>query len=615
MATAQDIINRACFRGHLKRRFKGPVVEGRVPLKGYERLIIPEAPRWRGAVLKRRDFLVAAGLLPFALRTGRARAIPPRRLGLGFGGGFNGFLPSGHWQASPLPYAQIYPQSSGVSTWARHLTAYYDGTNAVPMIIPLCMQGLALPIVWSIVEAPAGTALGMIYVSSANASGPNYAGYGDLIWYPQSSFSSGSPADFEVQGTGQDGTSQQASWSTATSSSTSSFIFADAHLGSDSGSGSISSPFQTLQHIYGLTQNAVTSYVGAQLYLRGNSSSVNYEAYDQTGVGGIEVNGNKNPITIMGFPGDPTPNIDITPLEYNGGDSDANHVFGQGGTGSDMFFQGFSFSGTPTGTSNGFNYFVDNQANNSRLTYHNITSLSTWQGADPTSTTSGLVCLLETAPSGQTQRQNVFFKGLTVSGITASEGVAGGFLTYNVTNAVAEFCSITESSGVGLLWKVANTYVTRRYNFSQGTLFPFEQDGFLISGAPTNAFIEDCFNYAIGSNTSSPAIGYELSDTNGTTDVYGYRNTVYNGAIGVGQDASLSSGPYTFSNNAIQWGTEWTQGVIGNIAGAGWTGGTWSNVTNTGTSAQAASGVLDGTTYALTGSYASLFGQYGAGIG
>jgi hypothetical protein len=402
------------------------------------------------------------------------------------------------------------------------------------------------------------------------------------------------------------------------------FLFIDATCSScdSTGSGTITSPWQTLQKIYGTTQNAVTSYVGGLLYLRGNSSSANYEAYDQTGVCGIEVNGNKNPEAILAYPGDPAPNIDISQLTFScSGSNNADHVFGNGATGSDIYYEGFSFSGTPGTTSAAFDYFVDNQITN-RLTYHKLTVATPWIGSNPTSSTTSFV-LLDQAGSGATNRSYVAFKGLNVSNINfTGPGVSCGHIVYNVTYGVTEFSTCTNDTGsVGFLTKDTNSYYTKRYNLSTGTFFPLASDGFLIGGNPTNnTYMEDAYNYVVSTATAAaqPTLGYELSSTNGYGNVFIYRNTVYNGVMGVAQDSNYT-GSYAFQGNADQFGTAWTQAIISNISSAGWANTPLSSVPNvtdaTAGTCEAASAILTSATYPqLTGACLGNLGQIGAGI-
>jgi hypothetical protein len=695
-----------------KPRFKVAPTVGRLKIKGYERLVVPEPSMKGGAILKRRDFIkmgIAAGLLDayFFKRTACAK------LARGGGALNTGFLLPGHWITNPLPQQLIYPlnnyttftgaisngsgaagtiltatsvsgtlqvghllgvasglttntiiiaqtsgptggagtytvsnsqlvaataMSAGVEPWAHHNVAYYDGTHNVPSIIPLGVQGLSKPVVALPVEVPAGVALGMVWLSNANASGPNYQGYLDLVWSPQESFSSGSPAQFAIDLCGQENDPAaivEATWQMTTSNSTSVFLFADC-TATSAGSGSITSPLgntatgtnvcgtpanNTLQNIYGLTQNAVTPYQGAQLILRGNNSGVSYLAYDQTSSSGVTANGNKNPLVVRAMPGDPVPNISICQLAST--ISSYNHIFGIGATSSDLFFQGFSTSGVPDVETNGFQYFIDDQAANHRAVWHNLSSPNTFAGANTTSATASFVCY-DQAGGGTGQRYCILMKGLMVTNLTATggEGATCGYYTYNCTNALAQFCSSSGSNGVGFLWKDTNSYCTREYMYSQGQNWPFETDAFLISGAAisSNSNMEDSHCTLVGVNGGSPTLGYNQQGSPPLHlfgAVYIYRCSVVNGCIGIGQDASLVSGPYVLTANAVQFDTTFSQGIIFSTGGSSWAGGAFpanvSSSSNGSPNCQVSTGLFD-VNNNLTGIYAVNAGEVGAQI-
>lgn len=655
-------------------RSSGPIVEGRVPLKGYDRLIIPERSRWRGAVLKRRDFMIAAGLLSFAARTHRARS-----LGLPLGGSVqSGFLLPGHWMPANFPLTPVYPlgtssftgsmsggiltasgvsgtiqigqvlqngglnigvvtgsavtnssltgmggagtysvsntgtvaseaMTGGTNAWARHLKAYYDGENAIPMILPMTAWGGALPIVWGIEEAPAGSAIGMIY----SALGVNYGGYGDLVWYPQESISG---ADFVITGTGQDQATLPFAWATSTSSSTSDFLFASASRGVDTNSGTYGSPLLTLEEIYGNYTGAPGStFPGTRLYLIDGTFELYNESNPNAGAGMV-ISGAANPATIMALPG-ASISLDIT-NDTGSENSSGSGIVLWSGT-SDVFLQGFSFVNTPSTQQTNFRYIYDGYGNH-RLTFHNITALNVFAGTAP----SGNASLIDLDNPGATAplRQCIAAKGLYETNRTSGTG-SNSFAVhdyYCTGLGVTEFCTATgviEVSGhatFGIFLKDSNQNHTIRYCYvaglSPGAQFGIGTGNQFSSGAPQSQNIEICYNLIMNAGGNDAIENNYLEFACGVH--YNYRNSM----IGYGDARDVSgNGPFNFWNCAIQYGSAAQAIMVNNTAGTLPT-----NVTNTGPGGgapvcQASSGIFDANGN-LTGIYASYAGIVGAQI-
>ncbi len=656
MGRAQDIINRACFRNTVKR-WRGPVVEGRVPLKGYERLIIPEAPRWRGAVLKRRDFMIAAGLLSFAARTHRAHASiggMGSSMG-GIGSGRSGFLPSGHWLSAQIHYAPIYPlgnasftgsisgntltassvtgtiqvgqsvsgtgvtgftlisgygtgtggagtytvnqsqtvsgaMTSGVTTRARHLWAYYDGTNSIPMILPMEMIGLAYPIVWRITEAPAGTTIGMTY----SASGDSYAGYGDLVWYPQASIPGG--ADFIVTGTGQDSTAKELAWTTATSQSTSQFVFASP-TGNDSNAGTYAAPLADLQGIWGAAAGA-TTFPGASAYLFAGT----YSAYIPTSGGDIALTEAKNPLNLMGIPGQSV-TIDIT-------NSGANACFGQSDSSpTDFFFQNLTFTGSATANTTAYRHIWFGNGG-ARYVFHNLSFPNVFAGLN-SANNSTCVYFSDAGYTAGIWTQNIVFKGCSETNRTdpASGQSYGLACMYGTQYGVAEFCST--SGGVGetnLYLKASNQNWSRRYNSLAVSSGYAISSGDQINNEGISGNDEICYNLLASAGSVQITRLNENDQSSSVGLTVQYRNTAV-GAHSVG--THTGNGPFNYISEVVQWGTN-TGPIYYYVSGVGYsdTLPLPSQITNTNTECQASSGVVDGS-YNLTGSYASFAGTRG----
>lgn len=572
----------------------------RVALPGHAHTVMPEAPKWRGASINRRQFLAALGMTPFALRTHRARAF----WNLGGSGG-SGFLPPGHWLPAVMSMQTIYPlPNASVSSYARHLKAYYDGVHSVPMILPLGVLGGALPLIWSIIEAPAGATIGATYV----ASGASYGGYGDLLWYPQEAIPGG--ASFVIQATGQDGTQlgTPIEFTCSTSDSTSDFIFASPS-GSDSAAGTYTAPFQTLAHIYGSSESSPPqTFPGTRLYLQSGTFE-GYSEQNPDAGDGIVLSGANNPIAVMALPG-ATVNIDITNIVAA---QTIGAVWTDWPDASDVFLQGLGFTGVPTTQPSGFRYIQDGYLVN-RLTYHNLSAPNVYAGTDPTGNSS----VITYADTGSSQRQNVFIKGIYET--NRADVGSNSFAIHDIyvaADGITEFCEATGNSanicGVFLKASVANW--TMRFNISLSTGGSEAMGTGCQNNRSASGNIEIAFNFL--ANPNGIALVLNLLNQNAGQH-WVYRNSL-NGCAGVvtfNNNPTGTAGPFAFQDNAIQWGAlsyPTPQAIMLN-SGSGYAGGSLpSNVTDSGTQCEAESGVLD-VNLDLTGSYANYAGTRGAQI-
>lgn len=576
----------------------------RIALPGHIHTVMPETPKWRGASINRRQFLAALGMAPFALRTHRARAF--WNLG-GSSTSGSGFLPTGHWLPAVMSMQTIYPlPNASVSSYARHLKAYYDGVHSVPMILPLGILGGALPLIWSIIEAPAGATIGATYV----ASGSSYGGYGDLIWYPQESISGG--ASFVIQATGQDGTQlgTPIEFTCSTSDTTSDFIFASPS-GSDSAAGTYSAPFQTLAHIYGSSESSPPqTFPGTRLYLQAGTYATYSEENPDSGPGIVPSGGN-NPVAVMSLPGT-TVTLDLTD------DTTANSsgaVFSNFDDASDLFLQGFGFVNSPSTQPAGFRYFQDGYLNN-RYVFHNLSAPNVYSGTDPTGNAT-LISYSDPDSGTATVRNYIIMKGCSESNRN-SNGTNSFALHdyYKVAYGITEFCSVTgNNGGYGPFLKASVSNWSMRYNESICTgASAFAMGTGCQNNTAASGNIEIAYN-TLSNVSPGNGIALALNFLNQNSGQHWiYRNTL-NGAAGVvtfNNNPSGAAGPFAFQDNAIQWGSL-VQAVMLN-SGSGYMGGSLpSNVTDSGTQCEAESSVLD-VNLDLTGSYASYAGTRGAQI-
>lgn len=176
-------------------------------------------------------------------------------------------LTAGHYVAEKFAMVAMQPRpdsetgSFSGTVNARYRWAYYDGVNSIQYEFPIKIFGGSAPHRYTIISAPAGAAVGNTW---------NPDSHGLLTWTPQAAFSTSSPASFTVRVTGQDGNTLDLTWTVATSSSTSKFLFLSNSGNDSTGTGSISNPFATLAKVFGTTKTS-SNFPGAQVIMRGGS--------------------------------------------------------------------------------------------------------------------------------------------------------------------------------------------------------------------------------------------------------------------------------------------------------------------------------------------------------
>jgi hypothetical protein len=214
----------------------------------------------------------------------------------------SGFYPAGHWVPANQPLQLIYPLTDAVTDAnARHHWAYYDGTNAIQYQVPMVALGGSYPYVFTLDSASA--ALGM-----SIGLGWGSTNYGVLTWQPTGTVTSHTVT---VTITDQQMNSVQAVFTVSTSSALAHFCFLDAAAGSDSGAGSFSSPWQTIQKAFGSSFSATGAAPGAICYLNAtgtySSASLLWTDNDINDDWPLfEMNGTTKPIAMIGLGGQAT---------------------------------------------------------------------------------------------------------------------------------------------------------------------------------------------------------------------------------------------------------------------------------------------------------------------
>jgi hypothetical protein len=117
-----------------------------------------------------------------------------------------GFLAAGHWVAAQLPMTPIFPQSDSITrNYARPHWAFCDNSHAVQDVIPIVVQGGALPYVYTLLSGPPGASIEQNYWVPGDTPAQMYAaGYGNFAWTPQGNVTCPWTGIVSVLVTGQD---------------------------------------------------------------------------------------------------------------------------------------------------------------------------------------------------------------------------------------------------------------------------------------------------------------------------------------------------------------------------------------------------------------------------
>jgi len=236
-------------------------------------------------------------------------------------------LPSGNFESAKLTMTMLLP-SSGMSSYSRYLQAY----PGLAYRVPVAVLGGAWPYLYELTTAPSGMAIGSVYGDS---------NYGVITW---DSPTAGTHS-VAVRVTDQENTTVTYSWTlTVTTSNT---IFVDATAG-DGGSGTIASPFNTIEDFWGSDRNSAT-YAGYHVYFKNGTyytddgwDSVWYPGSDGSNIYSIAWRGSK-PLVLLAYPGH-SPVIDTSAATFWATDPTYSV---------DLFVHGITFRGICTNADSG----------------------------------------------------------------------------------------------------------------------------------------------------------------------------------------------------------------------------------------------------------------------
>jgi hypothetical protein len=361
------------------------------------------------------------------------------------------FLASGHYIPKIFPLALNYPQpNASVSSYARHLWAYWDGTNAVEYRVPVGVQFGAPPYVFELLAGPPGMTIPQPnWIPGYTPAQMLALGYGDVVWTPQGNISSSGSWTVTVRMYSQDYQTDNTqyidvTWVVTTSSSTAQFVFVDPVSGNDSNAGTISAPKLTVNSLFQGT--SVTTFPGAVCYLRTGTHSL---------TAALSVDSAYTPFAVVGFPGE-SPVIDIT----NGG---ANVAVGFTGTIADFFAQNIEFTGSATASTGNYQYFELSQ-NHTRNCFHNLSFPNVFSGATAANN-STCVYALDTGRIGS-YNQYFYMKGCSETNRVGNGQSYGLYCLYGVEYHLGEFCTITGTNGPDNMYPKASDYNgERRFNW------------------------------------------------------------------------------------------------------------------------------------------------------
>ena len=522
----------------------------------------------------------------------------------------NAFLPSTHWVPAKIPFnaganqaiCRIYPRpDSECNAWARHKWFYYDGTNKLPQVIPLGVRGGAWPYVWVIMEAPtaANATIGSVYQGGLPSA--QYNGYGDLIVTPTGAFTS---ALFWVRGYGQDGDFIDITWTASTTSSLEYFVFGNAATGLSTNAGTISEPIDGFD-----TAFTAGKFPNATLVLAGGTYPISNTAGTAQ-----KFTSASTPMALMAYPGD-VPIINIA-------NSADQWSFGFASPIEDIFLQGVTLVGVANANDNvAYRHFWPGSPTY-RFVAHNLSFPNVFQGQNAANNST---CIYWSDPGLiNNYSQYIILKGNSETNRQTDYGQSYGiFCAYGTSLGLAEFNSATNGEADQNLYiKASNREWTIRANVVQMS----PRGGVVFStGNQTNddgpsGNNEVCYNLFINNAAGTAGAFTTRSNwaafNNADMSEWWYRNTVL-GLMTTYPATDTGNGPYTFENNAVQYGTSYTSGLYYHTSTGNWvnTAPLPNGITNTGTECQAASGVLDPNTYELTGTYRTQYlGQRGCEV-
>lgn len=445
-----------------------------------------------------------------------------------------GQLAAGHWVPAKMPMGAVFPRPDSETgayagtVYARNRWAYYDGANSVRYEMPVCIQGGARPLMFSVTAGPPGMTVGANYGDS---------GYSTVTWTPNAAISSGSPTTCTVRVTDQDGSTLDVTWTVATSSSTAQFVFVSPSGNDSTGTGAIGAPFLALAKTIGAT-STTTTYPGRMVYMRNGSYAWTSHS-DLTGAdgGSALLDRARQPVVYLSYP-DEAVAISMTGGQIH--DAAATDLY---------------FGGTPSSplTLNGSSA-TSLEAHTFRM---HTANRCTWWYLDfvaPTSRVAG-----NYTNSTSIMGTNSAIKDYwALSHCSESGRISDGnndmllVCAFSVQHAVMEFCRAIGPALCGPFFKDSNRFCTVAYPvidlqpnaFSSGNAFLFGCQANLQSSHS----LEVCYGWIRGG-----ALKLDFQAVAGAGAQWSYRNTIYrtdtNEPQGVIQNGGV--GPYTSENDVI----------------------------------------------------------------
>lgn len=451
------------------------------------------------------------------------------------GGGGSGFYPAGHWLAAKMSMQVIHPRPDSdtgtfATTFARHRLAFYDGTNAVPYQVPVAVQGGARPLVWSVITGPSGMTVGGAYGT---------ANYGVVTWQPTASISTGSPTTVTIRATDQQLNTIDLTWTVATSSSTTDFIFVNSVTGNDStGTGTFALPYATLAKVMG-TNTTSTTFPKARIYMSG---SLQWPTQTGATAGYFQLDRSKVPIVYMTLPGSST-NIDATLVQLSDNGSGCSDLYFSGSANSRTAVSGSATAAADTHT---FELYNPN-----RCTWWNVDFQNPINQANGSNTNSTTIF---TSNSGIVKSYYLIL-GCTETG---RSGAAGNSMLmtsmFSVNNIVFEANTISGTAGFGVFFKDSNQNLTCAYNSIQLLPESTSNGTVLLFGCQhaneTPGNLEACYNLVLGGALIMSFQGFTPAGAQ-----WSYRNTICdrntNYPAGLFNFGSPGDGPFSSESDVI----------------------------------------------------------------
>lgn len=452
----------------------------------------------------------------------------------------SGFYPAGHFVNAKMSMAVVFPRPDSDTgafgtTIAPHRLAFYDGTNSVPYQTPVAVQGGARPLVWSVVAGPAGMTVGGAYGA---------ADYGIVQWTPSSSISTASPTTVTIRATDQQFNTCDVTWTLATSSSTTDFLFVNSSTGNDTtGNGTYGNPYASLSKVMGINA-ASTTFPGRRVYLSGS-----FQWPTQTGATGpgggsgsgyFTVDKTKIPVVYRALPG-ATVSIDAT----------LSQLSDNGGSSTDLTFCGsytsrLSINGSASAPTDTHTFELYNAE---RCTWWNVDFVNPINRTNGSNTNSTSIF---TSNSGIIKNYYLIL-GCTETGRSGAPTNSMLMTSmFSVQNVVFERNTCAGQCGFGVYFKDSNRNITAAYNRIDLQPNTTSSGGALLFGCQQNnqtaGNLEACYNFVTGG-----ALKMDFQGGTGAFSQYSYRNTFYrldnNEQYGVGQIGGL--GPYTSDNDVV----------------------------------------------------------------